>query len=139
LPEPSPPQRTWQPPSLDEFLADVEHRRDQPILHNCSDLFTATNFLEETGQENDPVELIEARRMALDTTGIYADCTPIMAWNFHFGDKEAFYRERFAQTRARNPLYQFSDVSRQRSKRPAAEAASKAWLGLSPRKRQRRQ
>jgi hypothetical protein len=96
--------------------------------------------LEETGQVDDPVELIEARRMALDASGIYADCTPTMAWNYHFGDKEAFYRERFAQVDALNPLFESSpDVSRRRPKRPAAEAASKAWMGLGPRKRQRRQ
>jgi hypothetical protein len=81
---------------LDEFVADIEDRRHQPILYNCSDLLTATSYLEETGQVDDPVELIEARRMALDVSGIYAYCTPTMAWNFHFRDKEAFYRERFA-------------------------------------------
>lgn len=139
-PQPPPPQRTWRPPSFDEFLADIEDRRHQPILHNCSDILTATNYLEETGQVDDPVELIEARRMALDASGIYADCTPTMAWNYHFGDKEAFYRERFAQVDALNPLFESSpDVSRRRPKRPAAEAASKAWMGLGPRKRQRRQ
>jgi hypothetical protein len=125
---------------LDEFLADIRERKHQPILHNCSDLLTATNYLEETGQVEDPVELIEARRMALDAGGIYADCTPTMAWNFYFGDKEAFYRERFAQVEALNPLFESSfDVSRQRPKRLAAEAAPKAWMGLEPRKRQRRQ
>ncbi len=140
LTQPSPPQPAWQPPSLDEFLADIEDHRHKPILHNCSDLFTATKHLEDTGQADDPVELIEARRMALDTSGIYADCTPTMAWNFHFGDKEAFYRERFAQVRAQNPLFALSsDASTQRPKRRAAEVAPKAWIGLGPRKRQRRQ
>lgn len=130
---------SWQPPSLDEFLADIEDRRQQPILHNCNDLLTATNYLHETGQVDDPVEVIEARRMALDRSGIYADCTPSMAWNYHFGDKEAFYRGRFAQVEALNPLFESSpDRSRQRPKRLAAEAAPKVWKGLSPRKRQRR-
>ena len=138
-PQPSPPQPTWRPPSFDEFLADIEERRHQPILHNCTDILTATNYLEETGQVDDPVELIEARRMALDASGIYADCTPTMAWNYHFGDREAFYREKFAQVRALNPLFGSPpDVSSRRPKRPAAEAASKAWKGLSPRKRQQR-
>jgi hypothetical protein len=112
---------------LAEFLADIKDRKHQPILHNCSDLLTATSYLEETDQVDDPVELIEARRMALDATGMYADYTPTMAWNFHFGDKEVFCREIFAQVEALNPLSESSpDVSRRRPKRPAAEAASKA-------------
>jgi len=58
----------------------------------------------ETGQESDPPELILARNMALDTTGRFAKCTPTMAWNCHFGDREAYERELFRQARARNPL-----------------------------------
>jgi hypothetical protein len=86
----------------------------------------AINFLEETGQADDPVKLIDARHMALDISGIYASYTLTMAWNFHFGDKNEFYRERFAQTRTHNPLFQSPNKSPPRPKRPAAEAASKA-------------
>ncbi|KAF1811092.1 hypothetical protein P152DRAFT_459972, partial [Eremomyces bilateralis CBS 781.70] len=51
---------------------------------------------------------------------------------------EAFYDERFAQVNAQNALLQSQDVRRERPKRAAAETASNAWKGLSPRKRQRR-
>jgi hypothetical protein len=60
----------------------------------------------ETGQEDDPVELVEARNMALATEGLFASCTPTMAWNYHFGDIEAFYAERFAQVDAQNVIVQ---------------------------------
>ncbi|KAI1666409.1 hypothetical protein L13192_10093 [Pyrenophora tritici-repentis] len=40
---------------------------------------SATNFLAETGQEEDPVELVEARNMALATQGLFAFCTATMA------------------------------------------------------------
>ena len=33
----------------------------------------------ETGQEDDPVELVKARNMALATEGLFASCTPTMA------------------------------------------------------------
>ena len=42
--------------------------------------------------------------MALNTTGRYAECTPIMAWNYHFGDREAYDREIRRQAQAQNPL-----------------------------------
>jgi len=74
-----------------------------------------------------------------ETSGVFADCTPTMAWNFYFGDKEAFFTERFAQARAQNSLIEPQDVPRPRPKRAAAMTASDAWIGLSPRKRQRRQ
>ncbi|KAF2729526.1 hypothetical protein EJ04DRAFT_515838 [Polyplosphaeria fusca] len=64
--------------------------------------------------------------MALATEGLFASCTPTMAWNYHFGDMEAFYTERFA------------DEPAQRLKRAAAIAAPDAWKTLSPRKRHRR-
>ena len=86
----------------------------------------------ETGQERDHPDLVTARDMALAQTGLYADCTPSMAWNLHFGDKEAFYAEKFAQ------LDTQENVSTPRPKRAAAIAAPEAWKGLSPRKRQRR-
>ena len=62
--------------------------------------------------------------MALNTTGLFADCTPTMAWNAHFSDKEAYYAERFRQVQAQHPFT--STVSSQRSKRTAAEKASTA-------------
>jgi hypothetical protein len=102
-------------------------------------MMAAANFWAETGQENDPVELVEARNMALATRGLFASCTPTMAWNYHFGDMEAFYAERFAQVDAENSLAESQDVPRQRPKRAAAATASEAWKELSPRKRQRRQ
>ena len=96
------------------------------------------SFLEEYSTPNALPELIQARRMALETRGVFADCTPTMAWDFYFGDKEALYAERFAQARAQNPLVEPQDVPRLRPKRAAAMTASDAWIGLSPRKRQRR-
>ena len=94
------------------------------------------NFLTETRQENDPAELIEARHMALATSGLFASCTPTMAWNYHFGDKEAFYAERFAQVNTQNSLLESQDMARQHPKRAAVETALGAWKGLAPRKRQ---
>lgn len=93
----------------------------------------------ETGQEDDPTELVQARHMALTTEGLFASCTPRMAWNYHFGDREAFYAERFAQVNTQNSLLESQDIARQRPKRATAETASSAWKGLGPRKRQRRQ
>jgi hypothetical protein len=98
----SPP--IWQHPTLEEFLADVEDRRNQPVLYNSNDMILATNFLAETGQDRDPAELVEARNMALAKQGLFASCTPTMAWNYHFGDIEAFYAERFAQVNAQDAV-----------------------------------
>jgi hypothetical protein len=131
----SPP--VWQPPTLEEFLADVEDRRDQPVLHNNNDIMSATNFLAETGQDGDPAELVEARNMALAKQGLFASCTPTMAWNYHFGDMEAFYAERFAQADAQDAIVEPEDTSTRRPKRASAVAAPEAWKDLSPRKRQR--
>jgi hypothetical protein len=133
------PSPAWQPPSLVEFLADIERRQSQPVLYECNDMISATNFLVETGQEEDPAELVEARNMALATQGLFASCTPTMAWNYHFGDMEAFYTERFAQVDAQNSVMEPQDVPRLRPKRAAAATASEAWKSLSPRKRPRRQ
>jgi hypothetical protein len=135
----SPPPAVWQPPSLEEFLVDIERRRLQPVLDNCTDMNRLTDFLVGTGQEGDPTELVEARNMALATRGLYASCTPTMAWNYHFGDRDAFYAERFTQVNAQATLQSRDLPPRQRTKRAAAVAASNAWAGLSPRKRQRRQ
>jgi hypothetical protein len=67
--------------------------------------------------------------MALDTTGMFAECTPTMAWNAHFGDKQAYTRERYRQALTRHPFAQPSTVSNplsQRPKRAAAKTASAA-------------
>jgi hypothetical protein len=132
------PKPVWQPPSLEEFLADIERRRSQPRgpdlnVRNMGGYF---NYMAETGQQDDPLKLIQARHMALDR-GLFADCTPTMAWNFYFGDREAFYAEKYAQ--APNPLLESQDKPRRAPKRAAAVTASDAWIGLSPRKRQRHQ
>jgi hypothetical protein len=57
----------------------------------------ATNFLAQTGQEGDLAELVEARNMALASQGPLSSCTLTIAWNYYFGDMEAFYAKRFAQ------------------------------------------
>ena len=107
-------------------------------------MFAASDFLVETGQEGDPVELVEARNMALATEGLFASCTPTMAWNYHFGDMEAFYTERFAQvdaqnivTEPQNAVVEPQDTPSLRPKRAAAMAAPDAWKCLGPRKRRR--
>ena len=100
-------------------------------------MMSATNYLTWTGQEEDPAELVEARNMALATQGLFASCTPTMAWNYHFGDMEAFYAERFAQVDAQNALVESGDVSSPRPKRAAAVAAPEAWKSLGPRRKRR--
>ena len=77
--------------------------------------------------------------MALATEGMFASCTPTMAWNYHFGDMDAFYTEKFAQVDAQDIRIEPRDVPRQRSKRAAAATASEAWKGFGPRKRTSRQ
>jgi hypothetical protein len=89
-------------------------------------MMSATNFLAETGQQDDPAELVEARNMALATEGLFASCTPTMAWNYHFGDMEAFYSERLAQVDAQNALSKPQNKPTQRPKRAAAAMASEA-------------
>jgi len=69
----------WRPLTLEEFLADIEGRQSQPVLYQCNDMMSATNYLAETGQEGDPADLVEARNMALATQGLFASCTPTMA------------------------------------------------------------
>ena len=97
-------QPAWQPPTLEEFEEDIRRRQRDPVVRGCGDPATLHTLLEATGQEDDPIELVLAREMALDTTGVYADCTPRMAWNCHFGDKQAFWDERAARVRARDPF-----------------------------------
>jgi hypothetical protein len=75
--------------------------------------------------------------MALATQGIFDSCTPTIAWNYHFGDMESFYAERFAQVDAENALVEPKVVSTPRPKRAAAVAAPEAWKSLGPRKRRR--
>jgi hypothetical protein len=143
----SPRAAHWQPPTLEEFEADIRRRQLQLVLRECSDFHTVIGHLAETGQERDHPDLIVARDMALAQTGIWADCTPRMAWNFQFGDKNAYYAERDAQIRAREiadmppppPYSERPSFFGKRTKRAAAERAPDAWKGLSPRKRQRRQ
>jgi hypothetical protein len=129
----SPP--AWQPPSLEEFLADVAGRQSQPVLYQYNNIMSATNFLAETGQQDDSAELVEARNMVLATEGLFASCTPTMAWNYHFGDMEAFYAERFLQVDTQNALDEREDAPTPRPKRAAAVAALEAWKSLGPRKR----
>jgi hypothetical protein len=133
------PPPVWQPPTLEEFLVDIERRKSQPVLYGCNDMISATNFLAQTGQEGDPAELVEARNMALASQGLFGSCTPTMAWNYHFGDMEAFYAERFAQVDAQNALNEPQEVPTPRPKRAAAVAAPEAWKSLGPRKKRREQ
>jgi hypothetical protein len=104
-----------------------------------TDIIAFERYLEETGQQNDSSELINARGAALATTGIYADWTPRMAYNYYFGDRGAFYAEMFAQARANHPFAIATAQESRPPKRAAAQQASSVWAELSPRKRQRRQ
>jgi hypothetical protein len=38
-------------PTSEEFLADVEGKKSQPVLCQCNDMMSATNFLAETGEQ----------------------------------------------------------------------------------------
>jgi hypothetical protein len=107
---------------LEEFLADVERRRHQTVLDSLHDMSMVFRHLAKTYQDTDPVELIEARNMALATIGVYADCTPTMVWNFHFGNKEDFYAGRFAQVRARHPFLETQDATEPRKRAAAVKA-----------------
>jgi hypothetical protein len=133
----APQQPVWQPPTLEEFEEDIRCRQLDPILRQCNDPATLANFLAETGQENDTFELIQAREMALDTIGIFADCTPRMAWNYCFGDKNAFFAERSAQIKARDALLEAELTSNQPTKRPAPEAGD-ATMEMRATKKPRR-
>ena len=57
--------------------------------------------------------------------------------NYHFGDMEAFYPEKFAQIDAQNALVQPQDIPTPRPKRAAAAAAPGVWKSLGPRERRR--
>jgi hypothetical protein len=65
------------------------------------------------------------------------DWTARMAYNYHFGSRNAFYDESFAQARANHPFNSKPVQAIGRSKRAAAQQASAVWAGLTPRKRQR--
>jgi hypothetical protein len=130
----APQQPVWQPPTLEEFEEDIRRRQSQPVLQACNDPAAFGDFLKETGQEADPVDLVLARQMALDTTGVFAESTPRMAWNWHFGDKNAFYAEKAAQNRARDALSNAHSASTQPLKRPAPEEAQDASI---PRRKKR--
>ena len=134
---------TWEEFQTDLLRHTSTHPEDPAIAR---DMNAFSRFVEKTGQQDDPTELIVAREAALATTGPFMDWTPRMAYNFHFGDKDAFYDESFAQARARQlsaaTPAQASTTPAQTTSRPkrrAAEQAPAAWAGLSPRKRRRRQ
>jgi hypothetical protein len=42
-------------------------------------MLSATKFLAETGQDENPPELVEARNIALATQGIFDSCKPFIA------------------------------------------------------------
>jgi hypothetical protein len=63
-------------------------------------MISATNLLAETGQEEDPAELVEARNMALATQRGFTSCIPTMTCNYCFRYVETFYKERCAQVEA---------------------------------------
>jgi hypothetical protein len=92
----SPSRATWQPLLLEEFLADIEYQRLQPIQYYCGDIGRVTKFLVEIGQEKDPIELVDTRYITLATSGLFASYTLIIVLNYHFRDKETFYTKRFA-------------------------------------------
>ena len=91
---------------------------------------SAASFLTETGQEEDPAELVEARNIALAKQGVFASCTPTMAQDYHFRDIEAFYAERFAQVNAQDAIVKPEILSTPRPKRAAAVAAPEAQKDL---------
>jgi hypothetical protein len=76
---------TFRPPTLDEFLEDIEARKGQTGA-KTHDPNRLAAHLEQTGQENDPLELAVARQWALDTTGTFANCPPERAWELAFGE-----------------------------------------------------
>lgn len=145
---------TWK-----EFIVDLNRQKLLNLNPSRTDFNSFQRTLAETGQQDDCAELILARQQALSRTGPFADWTPKMAYNYHFGDLEAFYTESFARARANHPFNSIStppppppptaaattleassqaSTAPRRLKRAAAEQASAAWAGLSPQKRQRR-
>jgi hypothetical protein len=137
---PSPVQPRSTPPSLEEFLADIERRRSQNQcpLDSYRGPDQVARALAQMGQENDSADLIEARNIALDTTGQWADYSPTFAWNLLFGDKAVAEREMMDRNAAKAQEW-LQESGTKPPKRAAAVAASDAWIGLTSRKRQRRQ
>ncbi len=79
----------------------------------------------------DLLELVNARQNALATIGMFADCTPTMAYYLATGNMGALANARRER-----------DIEEARTRRPKRAAAQKApttWAELSPRKRQRHQ
>jgi hypothetical protein len=128
---------TRQLPTLDEFLVDISNREPLLSMPKHRDPNERANYLAQTGQEDDSIELVNAREMALATTGLFADCTPTMAYYIATGNQIALIRER-NRVRASEEASQ-SELSAHRApKRAAAQKASTVWAELGPRKRQRR-
>jgi hypothetical protein len=147
----------FQPPTLEEFLADIAIRQAQgekPVTH-FRDPFEYYDYQERTGQAGAPAELMLAREMALDMIGIYRDCTPTMAWNINFGNPDDFYKERNEKLleleHTHNPPPSYSEAVSEaagsgeasgetggRPKRSAAQRAPSVWEALHPRKRRRK-
>lgn len=91
---------TWK-----EFRTDLERHKSLRFPETTStDPNALESYLRETGQQDDPLELVMARKVALSTTGQYANWTAKMTYNWYFGNRTAFYRKRFAQTRADHPF-----------------------------------
>jgi hypothetical protein len=70
-------------------LADIKYRQLQPVLDTPSNPKTLRNFLVETGQETDLIELIEAREMTLATSGSFASHRVYMTISsrYYFGSR----------------------------------------------------
>ena len=79
------------------------------------------SYLAHTGQEDDPVEIVHAREMALATTGLFANCTPKMAYHLAMGNINTFMAEKTRLGAPEQLSKQLSKVSiHQAPKRAAA-------------------
>jgi hypothetical protein len=58
------------------------------------DPMVLASYLAMIGQENDPPELVNARQNALAITGMFANCTPIIAYYLVIGNMEALANAR---------------------------------------------
>ena len=133
-------QPSRQLPTLDEFLIDLKRWQPLQSIPAYRDPNSLASYLAQTGQEDDPLEIVHAREMALATTGLYANCTPTMAYHLAIGNMNAFTAEKTRLGAPERLSEQLSEAPiHQPLKRVAAQKASAAWAGLSPRKRQRRQ
>ncbi|KAF5852403.1 hypothetical protein GGP41_007829 [Bipolaris sorokiniana] len=56
----------------------------------CNGMISATNLVAETGQEEDPAELVESRNTALATQGLSTSCTPTNGLELSFWRHESF-------------------------------------------------